>query len=205
MRGLGQIRRGSISLAICLGILLSGCQGRDRGSANEGANIGSAHGFIAKNGKPISLASPIVFGVDSGVPREFALACARAAATLNKYLGKEWLRVAVDGQNANAEYVIRAGGEKTSEPEHQASTTLKIQRHRIVGADLRLLTAQFIYSDQPDASQVDNESVCLHELGHVLGLEHSTHPESFMFALLKNGQIRRDLSPLDLQNLATVY
>jgi hypothetical protein len=205
MLRLQQIRHGSISLAICFGIFLCGCQGRDHGRSEDGANIGSAHGFIAKNGSPVSLNSPIIFGVDSSVPQEFALACVRAAATLNKYLGKEWLSVSINGQSATNGYVIRASGEKTLEPQHQASTTLKIQHHQIVGADLRLLTAQYIYSDRPNADQIDNESVCLHEMGHVLGLEHSARPDSFMYAILKNGQIRRDLSTFDLQNLANVY
>ncbi|MSR57620.1 MAG: matrixin family metalloprotease [Planctomycetaceae bacterium] len=57
-----------------------------------------------------------------------------------------------------------------------------------VGADSTSITT----------SQFDFQTVVIHELGHVLGMGHSTDASSVMFAELATGQVRRTLSAADL-------
>lgn len=50
---------------------------------------------------------------------------------------------------------------------------------------------------------IDLESVALHEIGHLLGLNHSTVPESVMFASYAGR--RRSLSPDDIAGIQSIY
>lgn len=56
---------------------------------------------------------------------------------------------------------------------------------------------------QPDLSERDVRALCLHEIGHALGLmKHSANPDSVMFCTLAS---TADPSLSDLQNLRTLY
>src|SRR5262249_24878219 len=48
------------------------------------------------------------------------------------------------------------------------------------------------------AGQYEFETIVMHELGHSLGLGHSTEENSVMYATLATGQARRQLSTADL-------
>jgi uncharacterized repeat protein (TIGR01451 family) len=48
------------------------------------------------------------------------------------------------------------------------------------------------------SNQYDFETVAMHELGHGIGLGHSTDTSSVMYPSLANGDVRRDLSTADL-------
>jgi hypothetical protein len=50
-----------------------------------------------------------------------------------------------------------------------------------------------------NASQYDFQTVVTHELGHALGLGHSTNPNSVMYATLSTGQSRRTMTVQDLK------
>jgi len=53
---------------------------------------------------------------------------------------------------------------------------------------------------------VDLENVMTHELGHYLGLAHSTVLDATMFASAEAGEtIKRDLDPDDIEGLCTIY
>jgi hypothetical protein len=51
---------------------------------------------------------------------------------------------------------------------------------------------------QIGSSEYDFETVAMHELGHGIGLGHSTDTFSVMYPTLANGNVRRDLSTADL-------
>jgi len=53
-----------------------------------------------------------------------------------------------------------------------------------------------------DANQYDFQTVATHELGHAIGLGHSTDASSVMYASLSPGQARRGLTGADLTALA---
>lgn len=50
----------------------------------------------------------------------------------------------------------------------------------------------------PNFNQSDFESVALHELGHIIGLDHVINTSSVMHFALTNGTTRRELSPNEL-------
>jgi hypothetical protein len=53
------------------------------------------------------------------------------------------------------------------------------------------------------ARQFDTETVALHEIGHLLGLDHSTVPRSVMFPTY--GGARRALSQDDIAGIRSLY
>ncbi|KAF9613033.1 hypothetical protein IFM89_005467 [Coptis chinensis] len=62
------------------------------------------------------------------------------------------------------------------------------------------------WSTNPTTTEIDLESVAVHEIGHLLGLGHSTIPSAIMFAALVPGQTKRGpLQPDDVQGIRTLY
>ncbi|MFJ5776186.1 matrixin family metalloprotease [Streptomyces sp. NPDC093094] len=57
--------------------------------------------------------------------------------------------------------------------------------------------------EEPGAYDV--ESVALHEIGHLIGLDHSSNPAAVMFSQLNPNSIRRSLWPDDLIGALTLY
>ena len=51
------------------------------------------------------------------------------------------------------------------------------------------------------ANQYDFQTVVTHEIGHSLGLGHSSDPSSVMYPYLSTGQVRRDLSTSDMNSI----
>ncbi|MFE2165448.1 matrixin family metalloprotease [Streptomyces sp. NPDC059447] len=51
----------------------------------------------------------------------------------------------------------------------------------------------------------DVESVALHEIGHLIGLEHSTDPNAVMFSSLSSNTLRRHLTQDDLTGALDLY
>ena len=52
---------------------------------------------------------------------------------------------------------------------------------------------------------VDLESVAVHEIGHVLGLGHSTVPQSIMFPTIRIGKRRLELDNDDVAGIQNLY
>jgi predicted Zn-dependent protease len=72
---------------------------------------------------------------------------------------------------------------------------------------MRINAKNFSYnmSDDTSFTNVDLDSLLVHELGHVLGLAHNTEDGSAMHATLDEGQVRRKLGDVDLQDLKCEY
>ncbi len=54
-------------------------------------------------------------------------------------------------------------------------------------------------------TQIDLESVTVHELGHILGLGHSQDPNAVMYASIGEGVVKRDLQQDDINGIQTLY
>ncbi|OMO62848.1 Peptidase M10, metallopeptidase [Corchorus capsularis] len=61
------------------------------------------------------------------------------------------------------------------------------------------------WSGNPGPSELDLESVAVHEIGHLLGLRHSEDPQAIMFAYFDYGITKRDLHRDDIQRIRALY
>jgi len=90
----------------------------------------------------------------------------------------------------------------------QARTTIYWSGNEIFEADMRINAKDFTFNydvNSSNFSAVDLDSLVLHELGHVLGLAHTTAAGSAMHATLDEGQVRRNLGAVDLADLKCEY
>ncbi|KAJ7974493.1 metalloendoproteinase 2-MMP-like [Quillaja saponaria] len=61
------------------------------------------------------------------------------------------------------------------------------------------------WSDNPGRDEFDLESLALHEIGHLLGLEHSHDPGSVMVPSIGAGVTRRKLGQDDINGIRALY
>jgi hypothetical protein len=89
----------------------------------------------------------------------------------------------------------------------QARTTIYWSGTEIFEADMRINAKNFNYNytDTASFTDVDLDSLVVHELGHVLGLAHITASGSAMHATLDEGQVRRKLGAVDLTDIKCEY
>ena len=71
------------------------------------------------------------------------------------------------------------------------TTTYNWVSGALLDADIEFNTADFHFTGSPGADEVDLISVAVHELGHVLGLDHSEVPEATMAASYTHGDINK--------------
>ncbi|XP_019185244.1 PREDICTED: metalloendoproteinase 5-MMP-like [Ipomoea nil] len=57
----------------------------------------------------------------------------------------------------------------------------------------------------PSPHSLDIRSVAIHEIGHLLGLDHSEVPGAVMWSEFEYGQKRRDLTPDDINGIRALY
>jgi hypothetical protein len=86
------------------------------------------------------------------------------------------------------------------------SLTYDTNTGEIVDGDLEFNDAEFIFSLNPSASQVDLLNTAAHEAGHFLGIDHSTKPSATMFGKAPLGEIKkRDLHSDDIDGYCALY
>lgn len=89
----------------------------------------------------------------------------------------------------------------------QARTTIYWEGTQIKEADLKLNAKDFtISSASPLASgTIDMASLLVHELGHVLGLQHNEKVKSVMAVILSYLEVRQTPYPVDVTSLKCEY
>lgn len=60
------------------------------------------------------------------------------------------------------------------------------------------------WSDRGDPAAFDLETTAVHEIGHLLGLAHTSVPEAIMFPTLGRGIIKR-IADDDIQGIKDLY
>jgi predicted Zn-dependent protease len=90
----------------------------------------------------------------------------------------------------------------------QAKTTVYWTGKEIYEADVCINYTDFNYyliDNRPDPSRVHLPSLIVHELGHILGLDHNNVSDSIMNKNLKNGVNRTTIRRKDILNLLCEY
>jgi hypothetical protein len=80
--------------------------------------------------------------------------------------------------------------------------TLDINTGEIVDADVEFNAEDFTFAIDGDGNAYDLQHAVTHEIGHVLGLDHSTDPSSVMFETADPGAVdKRELAPDDIEGV----
>lgn len=98
----------------------------------------------------------------------------------------------------------------TAQKDEQARTSLSFRGDYIFEADILIDGSENFYigDEQKTASEglLEFKSLMIHELGHVLGLEHIEGPGNpVMQSKLRYGEVRHELSDADFESLACEY
>ena len=76
----------------------------------------------------------------------------------------------------------------------------------VIDADIEINGVQYSFSTGRGEGVIDLENTLTHELGHLLGFDHSPLPYSTMFASTVPGDLeKRDLASEDIEGLCDVY
>ncbi len=99
------------------------------------------------------------------------------------------------------------------------TTTFSTKTGELFDADIELNGARFVFSTvdlplcngtpdtvPPDCVATDIENTLVHEIGHVVGLDHVSDPEATMFLSAQFGETeKRSLEADDIQGLCDIY
>ena len=156
---------------------------------------------------------PVIMYVDKSVPEMYYGAIQNAAATWNKGVGHEVIKIGGVSDSTSgptqdgASIIYFLNSWESDRTNEQARTTVYWTGNRIYEADIRVNAHDFKFFWGTDlvSGRVDIESLVLHEMGHVLGLAHNTTETSVMAVSLPSAYLRRDLYKADLSSVKCEY
>jgi hypothetical protein len=159
---------------------------------------------------------PVRLFLHSSVPSDAYGAIDRAVNEYNTTLGggREIFKIvargaegAMDPQKDGTSMVYWFNTWDADRPTEQARTTIYWSGVQIFEADIRINAKNFHLNLDPTNlfSDLDLESLLVHELGHGLGLAHNSSSGSVMNFSLNDGQDRRKLNAVDLSSLRCEY
>lgn len=111
------------------------------------------------------------------------------------------------GQKDGRSVIYYMNNWELDQAREQARTTIYWVGDVINEADMRLNASNFSFfsGDMPESNKVDMESLIVHELGHVLGLQHNDVVPSVMATTLASATFRRSPKPADVASLQCEY
>lgn len=159
---------------------------------------------------------PLRLYVHRSVPPEAYAAIERAVAEYNSDLGGGREIFKIEARGVSGDLDPKKDGYSTiywfdawdpNKPTEQARTTIYWSGTEIFEADVRINASNFHYNygTETNFSDVDLDSLLVHELGHALGLAHNVTHGSVMNITLDNGQVRRKLGEVDMASLKCEY
>lgn len=160
--------------------------------------------------------SPVKLYLHSSVPVEAYPAIDRAISEYNSKLGGGEEIFKIVARAASGDLNPQKDGYSMlywfdswdpSRTTEQARTTIYWSGTEIFEADIRVNAADFSYyfGENSNFSEVDLQSLLVHEFGHALGLAHNVNHGSVMNFTLDHGQDRRKLNDVDLASLKCEY
>lgn len=197
--------------ALVIGILLlflSAC-GESEDSASCNAAITTGY-LTSKDCQILSWNSlPIVLAKEPLLPSELSIAMDEAIQIWELNTGLNLFEIVeggfenVIGMRAGEAWLAEPISGKTEEP---AKTVYLYRDNRLIDSDM-FFNQAFLFSLNGMVDTFDATTICLHELGHVLGLDHdnSASPEtSVMNSRIQKNEVRH-LSERDIERVRRLY
>lgn len=155
---------------------------------------------------------PIEMGIDSSVPEEARISIIRAASKWSNVLGFKVfefnpVRNKPFSSFDNQSVIYFVHKDWRGEKSYEAETFSRFLPGSGIGieADVLVNASDYRYSyDLAENGKIDFESLILHELGHVLGIDHIDNG-GVMNAFLAAGVVRRDLDQETIEVGSCIY
>ncbi len=156
---------------------------------------------------------PVNMIIHKSVPEKYDSDIISAANRWNSAVGRTLITVTRDnsfseGPGKDRKNIIFWSLDwDSADAKEQARTMTNTDLSRIIDADIKINAKSFNYSLTSQAlasSAVNLESLVLHEMGHVLGLQHF-EGSGVMSVYLAGGKLRLNLSSEELSELSCEY
>ena len=173
----------------------------------------SCHFLMSDHGYRISWGQrlPIRMHVHESVPAEFIPSIRRAMSTWNVMSGRYLFDLTLPksfgpnmpfGDGNNTIHYLTTSYDK---PGEEARASVSFIGSVMVEADIRYNAKNFKLSTDQTPGTVDFESLTVHELGHILGLDHINGKGGVMELYLPLELVRRAPTAYEIEELACEY
>src|SRR5690606_14967509 len=147
-------------------LITTGCSGHSHKHTKGVENLKENKGLYWSNkGVPIKHDDlTILYSFEQGLTQDLTKGCLNAIESIQKNSSLQFTQTKVIG-DANLTFVV---GELDRSQNHQGTTQVSVINDIIVRAEVKF-DREIPYSTNPSTTEVDAESVCLHEIGHAIG------------------------------------